>query len=72
LHTSLDSSFKPKTDEYDFSFNGSLDESVRKFERDFILRALESNENNKEKTADTLKVGLSTLYRKLKELDIKI
>ncbi|MDT3697280.1 MAG: sigma-54 dependent transcriptional regulator [Ignavibacterium sp.] len=68
----LPASFKPKTDEYDFSFNGSLDESVRKFERDFILRALESNENNKEKTADTLKVGLSTLYRKLKELDIKI
>lgn len=68
----LPASFKPKADEYDFSFNGSLDESVRKFERDFILRALESNENNKEKTADALKVGLSTLYRKLKELDIKI
>jgi len=68
----LPASFKPKADEYDFSFNGSLDESVRKFERDFILRALENNENNKEKTADALKVGLSTLYRKLKELDIKI
>ncbi|MCZ7611552.1 MAG: sigma-54 dependent transcriptional regulator [Ignavibacterium sp.] len=68
----LPASFKPQADEYDFSFNGSLDESVRKFERDFILRALESNENNKEKTADALKVGLSTLYRKLKELDIKI
>ncbi|MBE0551536.1 MAG: sigma-54-dependent Fis family transcriptional regulator [Ignavibacterium sp.] len=65
-------SFKPKMDELDFSFNGSLDDSVRKFERDFILRALENNENNKEKTADALRVGLSTLYRKLKELDIKI
>lgn len=65
-------SFKPKSDETDFSFSGSLDDSVRKFERDFILRALESNDNNKEKTADALKVGLSTLYRKLKELDIKI
>lgn len=65
-------SFKPKTDDYDFSFNGSLDESVRKFERDYILRALETNDNNKEKTADALRVGLSTLYRKLKELDIKI
>jgi two-component system response regulator PilR (NtrC family) len=64
--------FKPKMDELDFSFNGSLDDSVRKFERDFILRALENNENNKEKTADALRVGLSTLYRKLKELDIKI
>lgn len=65
-------SFKPKTDDFDFSFNGSLDESVRKFERDYILRALETNDNNKEKTADALRVGLSTLYRKLKELDIKI
>ena len=64
--------FKPKMEELDFSFNGSLDDSVRKFERDFILRALENNENNKEKTADALRVGLSTLYRKLKELDIKI
>jgi two-component system response regulator PilR (NtrC family) len=68
----LPATFKPKMDDTDFSFNGSLDDSVRKFERDFILRALENNENNKEKTADTLRVGLSTLYRKLKELDIKI
>lgn len=68
----LPATFKPKMDETDFSFNGSLDDSVRKFERDFILRALENNDNNKEKTADTLRVGLSTLYRKLKELDIKI
>ena len=68
----LPPSFKPRLDDIDFSFNGSLDDSVRKFERDFILRALENNENNKEKTADAIKVGLSTLYRKLKELDIKI
>jgi two-component system response regulator PilR (NtrC family) len=68
----LPATFKPKMADTDFSFNGSLDDSVRKFERDFILRALENNENNKEKTADTLRVGLSTLYRKLKELDIKI
>jgi DNA-binding NtrC family response regulator len=68
----LPASFKPKMDDSDFSFNGSLDDSVRKFERDFILRALENNDNNKEKTADALRVGLSTLYRKLKELDIKI
>ena len=68
----LPQSFKPRLDDIDFSFNGSLDDSVRKFERDFILRALENNENNKEKTADAIKVGLSTLYRKLKELDIKI
>ena len=68
----LPPSLRPREDEIEFSFSGSLDESVRKFERDFILRALENNENNKEKTADAMKVGLSTLYRKLKELDIKI
>lgn len=68
----LPPSVKPKSDDIEFSFTGSLDDSVRKFERDFIMRALENNDNNKEKTADALKVGLSTLYRKLKELDIKI
>jgi two-component system response regulator PilR (NtrC family) len=68
----LPATFKPKNDEIDFSFSGSLDDSVRKFERDFIIRALENNDNNKEKTADALHVGLSTLYRKLKELDIKV
>ncbi|MBK7632794.1 MAG: sigma-54-dependent Fis family transcriptional regulator [Ignavibacteriales bacterium] len=68
----LPQTFKPKNDEIDFSFSGSLDDSVRKFERDFIIRALENNDNNKEKTADALRVGLSTLYRKLKELDIKV
>ena len=68
----LPASFKPRMNEIDFSFSGSLDDSVRKFEKDFILRALENNDNNKEKTSEALKVGLSTLYRKLKELDIKI
>lgn len=68
----LPPTFKPDMDRTEFPVTGSLDESVRKFERDFILRALEHNETNKEKTAEVLQVGLSTLYRKLKELDIKI
>lgn len=68
----LPSNFKANLDKGDIPITGSLDESVRKFERDFILRALENNDSNKEKTAETLQVGLSTLYRKLKELDIKI
>lgn len=50
---------------------GSLEEAVRNYEKDLIVKALESNEFNKEKTAEALQVGLSTLYRKLKELDIK-
>jgi two-component system response regulator PilR (NtrC family) len=68
----LPPSFRTGNDRGDFLITGSLDESVRKFERDFIMRALESNDSNKEKTAEALQVGLSTLYRKLKELDIKI
>lgn len=50
---------------------GPLEESVKGFERDYILRTLENNDFDKEKTAEVLKVGLSTLYRKMKELDIK-
>jgi len=64
--------FKSETEQTDYSPSGSLDESVKKFEKEIILRTLESNEFNKEKTADALQVGLSTLYRKMKELDIQI
>lgn len=68
----LPPSFVPNRESLDLNFSDSLEDSVRRFERDFIMRVLESNNFNKEKTADVLKVGLSTLYRKLKELDIKI
>lgn len=63
---------RPNSEIIDFSVPGSLEESLRKFEKDLILKTLESNDFNKEKAADLLKVGLSTLYRKLKELDIKV
>ncbi|MEJ5263247.1 MAG: sigma-54 dependent transcriptional regulator [Ignavibacterium sp.] len=68
----LPPSFVPNRESLSLNFSGSLEDSVRKFERDFIMRVLESNNFNKEQTAEVLKVGLSTLYRKLKELDIKI
>jgi DNA-binding NtrC family response regulator len=67
----LPPNFRPSSDMSEYSKSGSLEESVRRFEKDFILKALENNEFNKEKTAELLQVGLSTLYRKLKELDIK-
>lgn len=51
--------------------SGSLEDSVKSFERDYILRTLETNDFDKEKTSSILKVGLSTLYRKMKDLDIK-
>jgi transcriptional regulator with PAS, ATPase and Fis domain len=68
----LPAQFKTDPSHTDFSISGSLEESVKKFEREIITRALESNDFNKEKTADTLQVGLSTLYRKMKELNIQI
>ena len=68
----LPAQFQSDTEPSDYSPSGSLDESVKRFEKEIITRALEVNEFNKEKTADTLQVGLSTLYRKMKELDIQI
>jgi len=68
----LPAQFQSDTGPSDFTPSGSLDESVKRFEKEIITRALEANEFNKEKTADTLQVGLSTLYRKMKELDIQI
>ncbi|MGA7838474.1 MAG: helix-turn-helix domain-containing protein, partial [Ignavibacteriaceae bacterium] len=56
----------------DFSKLGSLEEAIRKFEKDYIVKALDLNNNDKEKTSELLQVGLSTLYRKLKELEINI
>ena len=67
----LPSSFYQQANDQTVLNTGSLEESVRNYERDLILKTLESNEFNKEKTAEQLQVGLSTLYRKLKELDIK-
>jgi len=67
----LPQSFNSKIPVADFSKIGSLEEYVKKIERDYIFKALENNSFDKEKTAELLQVGLSTLYRKLKELDIK-
>lgn len=50
---------------------GSLDDFVKKVEKEFILRALETHEYDKEKVAKVLNLGLSTLYRKIKEYDIE-
>jgi two-component system response regulator PilR (NtrC family) len=51
---------------------GSLDEFMKRVEKDYILRALESNNYDKEKAALSLNLGLSTLYRKIKDLEIEI
>ncbi len=51
---------------------GSLDEFIKRVEKEYIIRALEKNEFDKEKAAASLNLGLSTLYRKIKDLDIEI
>ncbi len=68
----LPQSIVPSKGLFNFTYTGSLEESVKKFEREYIIKALQKNEYNKEKTAEDLNVGLSTLYRKLKEMDIQI
>ena len=67
----LPSSLVVDKEEFSHSLTNSLEDSVKKYERDIIINALNSNDFNKEKTADYLNVGLSTLYRRLKDLNIE-
>jgi len=49
---------------------GGLKDSLKKFERDTILKALEISGHNKNKAASLLGMSLSSLYRKMTELGI--
>ena len=49
----------------------SLSEARLAFDRDFILKKLEENEGNVTKTAETLGIERSHLYRKMKALKIR-
>jgi two-component system response regulator PilR (NtrC family) len=68
----LPSSLVVDEEDFSLSLTNSLEDSVKKYERDIIINALHSNDFNKEKTADYLNVGLSTLYRRLKDLNIEV
>ncbi|MEJ2196017.1 MAG: sigma-54 dependent transcriptional regulator [Ignavibacteriaceae bacterium] len=68
----LPTSFIEDKNEFNISLSNSLEDSVKKYERNIIMNALHTNDFNKEKTAEYLNVGLSTLYRRFKELNIKI
>ena len=68
----LPPSFSEDKNEFNTSLSNSLEDSVKKYERNIIMNALHTNDFNKEKTAEYLNVGLSTLYRRFKELNIKI
>ncbi|MGD8777860.1 MAG: sigma-54 dependent transcriptional regulator [Ignavibacteria bacterium] len=48
----------------------SLKDAMRNFERDHILMTIKNCDYNKEEAAKALKIGLSSLYRKMEELGI--
>lgn len=48
----------------------SLKEALRNFEKEHILKTIKKFEYNKEEAAKALEIGLSSLYRKMDELDI--
>jgi two-component system, NtrC family, response regulator len=52
------------------SGHGSLKDAVRSFERQFIQQTLVTYKQNKEEAAKVLGVSLSSLYRKIEELQI--
>jgi transcriptional regulator with PAS, ATPase and Fis domain len=55
---------------YAFDARRSMKEAVDEFERQYIGHVLRANQFNKESTARALKISLSSLYRKIEELNI--
>jgi len=53
-----------------YGFPVALKDAVKNFERDHILNIIKSNNYNKEEAASALEIGLSSLYRKMEELNI--
>ncbi|HEX9006512.1 MAG TPA: sigma-54 dependent transcriptional regulator [Bacteroidota bacterium] len=57
---------------YSFDARRSMKEAVDDFERQYITHVLRANAYNKEATAKALKISLSSLYRKIEELNIPL
>ena len=55
---------------YSFDVRRSMKDAVDEFERQYIAHVLRANQYNKEATAKALKISLSSLYRKIEELNI--
>jgi DNA-binding NtrC family response regulator len=63
--------FDQRTDAvYAFDARRSMKDAVDEFERQYISHVLRSNQYNKELTAKALRISLSSLYRKIEELNI--
>jgi two-component system, NtrC family, response regulator AtoC len=52
-----------------FQASGSLREQVRKFETHLILKTIEDASGDRRAAAQKLNIGLSSLYRKLEEIE---
>ncbi len=53
-------------------YTPSLKDVLARFERSYILRVLNENSGDKKAAADQLKISLTTLYQKIKDLNISI
>lgn len=53
-----------------YDYPDSLKEAVKGFEKEHILRTIKKFNYNKDKAAKALSIGLSSLYRKMEDLDI--
>jgi len=52
------------------SFPDSLKDALKNFEKDHILKTIKKYDYNKEDASKALEIGLSSLYRKMDELEI--
>ncbi|MEW6506433.1 MAG: sigma-54 dependent transcriptional regulator [Bacteroidota bacterium] len=59
-----------RTDNLEAGYPDSLKEALRNFEREHILKTIKKYDYNKEEAAKALEIGLSSLYRKMDELNI--
>ncbi len=53
-----------------YDYPDSLKEAVKRFEKEHILRTIKKFNYNKDKAVKALSIGLSSLYRKMEDLDI--
>ena len=53
-----------------YVFPDSLKEANKNFEREHIIKTMKKYNNNKDETAKALDIGLSSLYRKMEDLNI--
>jgi len=60
---------QPARPEDGMQFSGTLREQVRKYEAALILRTIEETDGDRRAAAQKLNIGLSSLYRKLEELE---